>query len=161
MLVYLTPNDFFVTQQNQLAIKIQGFSLVFFSSSNCKYCKDVMPAFVQLSSSLQGCAFGLMNVDQDGQKIVGMAASTRNRLEYVPYVMLYVHGIPLSVFAPDERNPGANYELMKRFLIETTSALKSGDRQATAEAQSPYSIGIPGNKKRVCYLNFEKAYAGK
>lgn len=162
MLVYLTPNDFFVTRQNQLANKIRGFSLIFFSSSNCKYCKDVMPAFVQLSGELQGCTFGLMNVDQDNQRIVNISNTTLNRLEYVPYIVLYVHGIPHSVFSSNEKNPSENYESMKKFIIDTTVSIKNGTKQISNNdnnnAISPYSIGIPGNKKRICYLNYDHAY---
>lgn len=163
MLVYLTPNDFFVTRQNQLANKIRGFSLIFFSSSNCKYCKDVMPSFVRLSGELQGCTFGLMNVDQDDQRIVNISNTTLNKLDYVPYIVLYVNGIPHSVFSPDEKNPSANYESMKKFIIDTTISIKNGsfkkrETNNNNDAISPYSVGIPGNKKRVCYLNYDNAY---
>lgn len=136
-----------------------------------------MPAFVQLSGALQGCTFALMNVDQENQRIVEMSSTTRNRLEYVPFIVLYVHGIPYSIFTPDERNPAANYELMKRFIIETTGKIKSksdeqyhqnsssGNSNAnnsnTNDVISPYSIGIAGNRKRVCYLNYDNAYKKK
>ena len=117
-----------------------------------------MPSFVQLSRSLQGCTFGLMNVDQDGQKIVAVSAQSQNRLEYVPYILFYVNGVPYAEFNPDENNPSANYELLKKFLIDTTTSVKSQLNRDPSEPISIYSIGIPGNKKKVCYLTYEKAY---
>jgi thiol-disulfide isomerase/thioredoxin len=159
MLTYLTPNDYFITQQNELANKIPGFSFIFFSSSGCKFCKDVMPSFLRLSQILQGCVFGIMNVDQEEQKIVSMSASTKNKLEFVPYVLLYVNGKPLAPYMPDEDNPDANFEKMKTFLIAQTTSLNSGDKPTAKSAQiPPYAGGIPGNLKRVCYFSYDRAY---
>lgn len=160
MLEYLAPNDFYITQQNDLANKIAGFSLVFFSSAKCKYCVDAYPAFAQLSNQVQGCTFAMMNIDQEKKRIVDMAHTTNNQLTYVPCIMFYVNGVPYSEFHTNENNPQTNLERLKAFLIETTNEIKSGGTKAPKpEAISSYSVGIPGNKKRVCYLTYEAAYA--
>jgi hypothetical protein len=110
-----------------------------------------------------------MNVDQDHQKIVTISASTKTPLEYVPYLMLYFGGRPIAQYQPDEQHPEANLDKMKMFLIQQTKSLKSGgaanasredsQHDATAANAIPkYSIGIPGNKKRVCYFNYTSAY---
>ena len=160
MLGYLAPNDFYITQKNDLANKITGYSLVFFRSEKCSYCTDVYPAFAQLSNQVQGCTFAMMDIDQEKKRIVDMALMTNNKLTYVPCIMFYVNGVPYSEFHPDEVNPQSNLERLKTFLIEATTEIKSGGKKALKpEAISSHSIGIPGNKKRVCYLTYETAYA--
>lgn len=170
MLVYLTPEDYFGNGSNQLCNKIPGFSFIFFNSSDCKYCSDVYPSFIKLSQSIQGCVFGIMNVDQDNRKIVRIADQLGNPIEYVPYLMLYYNGQPIAQYHHDEHRPEANTEKMKMFLIQQTKSFKADSmKKSTGSAGSSsdanlqssipkYSIGIPGNKKRVCYFNYSSAY---
>lgn len=164
MLTFLKPSDFYVTARSELANKIAGFSIVSFTSDSCKYCKDVMPSFVRVSASLQGCSFAVMNVDQDYQRIVAMSAATKNPLRYVPCVLFYVNGVPVAEYETDESDPSANYAKIRQFVIDQTNKYNSGRRDASSRptetmATSPNTIGIPANKKKgVCYLTYERAY---
>jgi hypothetical protein len=106
---------------------------------------------------MQGCVFALMDVDQEKQAIVVKSVETKNPLKYVPCVLLYLNGIPIAECSLDEQNPASNYERMKQFLVQQTEALKS-DKPIDTMSIPMYSIGIPGNKKRVCYLNYSSAY---
>lgn len=166
MIVYLTPSDFYVTRNNELANNIKGFSVVFFKSSTCKYCKDVEPAFHNASSSLQGCTFAVMDVDQDNSQIVRISNTTLNKLKYVPYVVLYANGIPTAVFNQNESNPDANTSLLKEFIIKTTAQIKAGVKSTTGQQQGTQQrrvcetstgIALFGNSKRH-YMRSEHAY---
>ena len=163
-IVYLTPNDFYVTQSNDLAHKIPKFSLVFFSSANCVYCKDVLPAFASVSSIIKGCTFAIMDVDQGGMRIVKISERTKTPLTYVPFVVMYVNGVPIAVFDPDEENPSANFNLLKNFIISNANAIRSGRKitgvqSSRKEKVCDTSIGMAVcGPRKVCYLTDEEAY---
>lgn len=167
MVVHLKPSDFYVTRNNELANNIKGFSLVFFKSDKCVYCKDVFPAFMNASSTIQGCTFALMNVDQEDMQIVRISENTLNPLLYVPYVMLYVNGTPTVSFNPDEKNPSANEKLLKEFIVKNAALIKSNQKPNAAVTEQKYkvcntSIGMAlcgPNKK--CYMTAEGAYCTK
>lgn len=160
--VYLLPDDFHVTQNNELANRLPKFSLVFFTSANCVYCKDVLPAFVAVSSTIRGCTFALMDVDQAGMGVVRMAERTKTPITYVPYVVMYVSGIPLAVFDPDEENPSANFGRLKNFIIDHANSVRAGRKAGPLQQQQKTcdtSIGraICGPRK-VCYFKDCDAY---
>lgn len=151
-IVHLTPNDFHITQSNDLANKIPKFSLVFFSSANCIYCKDVLPAFIDVSTRIKGCTFAIMDVDQAGMKIVKMSEHTKTPIAYVPLVIMYVKGIPLSVFDSDEENPLENSRRLEEFIIVNANAVREGKTT---------SGGSTSNKKnRICETSIGIAVCG-
>jgi len=168
MIVHLSPADFYVTSGNELANTIKGFSVVFFNSSTCVYCKDVFPAFNSASASIQGCTFALMNVEQDNMKVVKMSENTKNKLIFVPFIAMYANGYPIATFQPDEERPSANFELLKRFIVHTASELKSKSTTATKNSLQegdvcPTSTGIAlcgPRSTKVCYLTESDAYGG-
>lgn len=163
-IVYLSPNDFYVTQTNDLAHRIPKFSLVFFSSANCIYCKDVLPAFASVSSIIKGCTFAIMDVDQGGMRIVRMSEKTKTPITYVPFVVMYVNGTPIAIFEPDEENPAANFNLLKNFIIGHANAIRSGRKVNGVKAHKQdkicdTSIGMAiCGPRKVCYLTDAEAY---
>lgn len=170
--MFLTPNDFFI-QNGDLCNKLPGYSFVFFISNNCHYCDDVKPHFDKLSQAIQGCSFAYMDVGQNKQQIVQMSERTNNRIEYVPLLILYVNGIRVAQFFPDEDNPQNNYQNMVNFIFyhnNKKAPTNSTNRQPTTSKQvdmmgshgniPAYTIGIPGNlaSRKVCYLPYGDAY---
>lgn len=164
-IVYLKPNDFYVTQTNDLAHRVPKFSLVFFSSANCVYCKDVLPAFASVSSIIKGCTFAIMDVDQGGMRIVKMSEKTKTPITYVPLVVMYVNGIPIAMFDSDEENPSANFNLLKNFVIGNARAIREGRKAGGVNMHKKdykicdTSIGMPiCGPRKVCYLKDSEAY---
>lgn len=172
MISYLSPNDFFITSNNELSHVIQGFSVVFFTSDTCKYCHNIAPAFKAASDSIKGCTFAVMNVDQNDMQVVRMSQNTRNVLEYVPLIVMYANGQSVAIFNPDESNPVANLELLKQFVTTTASAIRSrgvDNRQITGQptpindnsrvCDTSTGIAICGPRsKQICYLQESLAY---
>lgn len=162
--MFLTPENFYVDREGKLCNKVPGYSFVLFSSPNCAFCKDVIPAFTKLSQMIQGCTFSTMNVEQQRQKIRDIAQQSDSPINYVPLLILYGNGRPIAQYFPDEQNPQSNLEKMKQFLVHQTSNKKQGQGQAQSSTDTgppvpAYSMGIPGNsQRRVCYLNFDSAY---
>ena len=168
-IVYLKPEDFYVSPGNDLATRIPKFSLVFFSSASCIYCKEIMPVFLSVTSAIKGCTFAIMDVNQGGMRVVKMAEGTKTPIRYVPHVIMYANGIPIAIFDPDD-DPAANYEMLKQFIIDNAAMVRSGRTPSAVTTKNvsnkvcDTSIGmaICGSKlcgsKRICYLNYESAY---
>lgn len=144
-MLYLTPEDFFLNQNQDLCNKIGGYSFVMFNSPDCVYCKDIHPSFVKVSKMILGCTFAVMEV---GQRIIGLSQQSKTPIEYVPYILLYGHGQPIAQYQPDEIN--SNIEKMTEFLVEQTKQTVINDNLIIS--------GVPKTKNRVCYLGFDKAY---
>lgn len=157
MITYFTPNDFFINRSNELELKSTGYTIVFFTSQPCIHCKNMMPTFLKLSESIQGCTFGIMNVDQESNRIVRMSDQTKNKLVYVPYIVLYVNGTNYAAF--DDTNVTNNlYEMLVDFIVKTTTAIKTGQHKPINNV-SMYSTGMAfSNKKKACYLTYQSAY---
>lgn len=164
-LVYLKPENYFVNQNGDLCNNLKGYSFVMFTSDKCEYCNDIKPAFHYLPNTIQGCIFAEMNIDQQKQKIRMIASQSKTPINYVPYVILYLHGIPIAQYIPDEKNPQANFEKIKLFLINQTKKNQTPTNN-NQQQQLPnnnrnipeYSLAKPSNTKRVCYLTAAQAY---
>ena len=172
-LLFLTSDDFELrkgTKGNIVCHDITGYSLVLFYSTQCKYCKELIPVFKQLPGSISGCQFGMINVSKN-KNIVHMSRNSIAPIEYVPYVILFING------KPSMRYDGpADVQTIQKFVIDVSnrfkgqnfnrqqqSAHKQGQEQAKIhqrEKRIPeYCIGNPicGDDKR-CYLEFDTAY---
>ena len=88
-LLFLTADDFELrkgTKGNIVCHDISGYSLVLFYSTQCKYCKELIPIFKQLPGTISGCQFGMINVSKN-KNIVHMSRNSIAPIEYVPYVV--------------------------------------------------------------------------
>ena len=159
MAIYLKPNDF-VLENGELRLKKEGFSFVFFKTTACLYCNDVMPAFREISKRIQGCNFCEMDVYQNNSELVQMASKSTTPLTYVPYLLLYWKGRPIEQFKPNESDASQNTNLMMQFFMQQHEKVSKNIQQPPTHPEiSQYSIGIPGNHKgRVCRLTYEAAY---
>ena len=174
-MLYLSPSDFYVNRSSELSVNTPGMVFVLFTSSQCPFCNDIQPVFMQLSKYIQGCTFALMNVEMQQQRIRHMSARTTSPINYVPFLVFYKDGRPVSQYVPDENKPQLNFIKMKEFLLQqgkqahavslssrpcanpTTKAKVQNNQSGTPIPE--YSIGKPVcSKQRVCYLGYDKAY---
>lgn len=173
-MLYLRHTNYYVNKNNQLCNNVPDFSFIFFTSSECSYCYDLMPDFIRLSKAIQGCTFGQLDVDYDNQAIRVVASRSSTPINYVPYLVLYVNGIPFNVYTHDERRGSNNFEGMKQFLIHNTQRLLKNPNQpppptgpinkgaVTSSQKIPgYSIGKPVCKNGLCYYSYDAAYSKK
>jgi thiol-disulfide isomerase/thioredoxin len=166
-LLFLGSQDFTVnkgTNGNILCHNIPGFSLILFYSTQCDHCKSLIPIFKQLPGSVGGCQFGMINVSSN-KACVRMSKDTIAPISYVPYILLYIAGIPYMRY----NGPYDGAEL-RRFVIEVANKVQ--EKQKFSEGTvikddkktiPSYSMGIPlcGQDSKVCYLPMEDAYPGK
>ena len=174
-LLFLTADDFELrkgTKGNIVCHDIPGYSLVLFYSTQCKYCKELIPIFKQLPGSISGCQFGMINVSKN-KNIVHMSRNSIAPIDYVPYVILFING------KPSMRYDGpADAQTIQKFVIDVSNRFKGQNfnrKQQQSNQQQPnqqqakirqqekripeYCIGKPlcGDDKR-CYLEFDTAY---
>jgi thiol-disulfide isomerase/thioredoxin len=162
-MLYLRDAHYFVDDKRRLCNTIKGFSFVFFYSNKCEYCHLVDPGFNMLAKKIQGCNFGKLNVDQDGQSIRIKAAKSSTPINYVPYLVFYFNGIPYNICSYDsDKSQHDNALLMENFLKKNIQEIaQQGSASELASKIPKYSIGMPKNTKGVCYYGYNAAYSSK
>ncbi len=162
-LLFLSPEDFYVTPGTKgqiLCNTISGFSLVLFYSTQCEWCKKLIPIFKTLPGSIGGCQFAIINVSVNKQ-IVLKSKETITPIKYVPYIILYIDGKPfMSYQGPHDANE------IRKFIFEVSQ--KINNRQAFSKEDNikqkaknkipEFTIGVPKCDENVCYLDFDEAY---
>lgn len=164
-LLYLQSNDFCVqngTKGEILCNKVRGISLTLFYSPKCQYCQSLIPIFKRLPGTISGCQFGLINVSLE-KEIVAMSMNSVAPIEYVPLIILFVHGKPFLKYD----GPHSETDL-RNFVITATRQLHStlkdrfsddGKKDGKKEKEIPlYSVGVPLCGDEDMYMEFEQAY---
>lgn len=147
----IAPTSNFFIKDNILHCRYSGYSFIFFVSSSCKYCDDVKPVFdLHASTSAAQITFAYMYVEENNKEIVQLTKGTSFEITYVPLLIMFYNGKPITQFVPDEDNPQNNNIKMKQFLI---TSLNGGD-----QAIDPNKDNFSYQNKKVCYLKFEDAY---
>lgn len=164
-LLFLTPDDFNIQRGPKgpvLGNKIRNFSLVMFYSVRCPKCKDLIPVFKRLPGSIGGCQFGICNIDTD-RRIIGMSKMTIGPIRYVPYILLFLDGKPITQYDPNKQY---TKESIQQFIISVAEHLQKKQKLSTLKnihtrpnALPTYSLGKPVvGDDDVCYLEAIDAY---
>lgn len=163
-LLFLKTDDF----QLQNGVKgpilctgIRGFSMILFYSTQCGYCKNLIPVFKKLPGTINGCQFGMINVSQNKQCVL-MSRKTIAPIQVVPYIVLYVDGKPYMRY-----NGPHDAKEIGRFIVEVSQKVQKQENfdkdprvKDNKKGIPDYTIGNPlhGKDDKVCYLDFEEAY---
>ena len=165
-LLFLTSDDFSIQNgpKGQVMCNNQkGFSLVLFYSTKCVHCQTLIPIYKRLPGSVGGCQFGMINVSNN-MKIVEMSKNSIAKIEYVPYIVLYLNGRPILRYdGPHDEGE------IRRFVIEVASKLQNKEKFIeTSEKIKNKDSGIPAytighplhgdDREKRCYLDFDGAY---
>ena len=161
-LLFLKTDDFSVGNSVKgpvLRHEINGFSLVLFYSVQCPHCRNLIPIFKRLPGSVGGCQFGMINVSSN-KECITMSKGTIAPIEYVPYIILYIDGMPFMRY----NGPHDPSEL-KRFVLEVAAKVQSSKKLSRAtiteseRAIPAYCIGRPlWGQTDVEYLIFDDGY---
>ena len=168
---YLSSQDFQVVDDVKgrlLCNKIRGLSLILFYSTNCKFCDKLVPIFKSLPGTINGCQFGIINVSVNKPVIV-LSNQTITKIEYVPYIMLYVNGKPFMTYddIPDASKLRAfisdtSKQLqMKQSFLNTKNVIASSEkdgRTGKKRVVKGYTTGQPICAGGVCYLDNTTCY---
>ena len=162
-LLFLTSEDFRLNKDNtKMLCNIRGFSLKLFYSTQCKFCKDLIPIFKKLPGSIGGCQFGMINISHNKQSII-LSQKTNTPIREVPYVILYVNGEPYVRY-----NGPHDPQQITRFIVEAANNYKkqqtvkqnNNNTMINKKSSIPeYTTGKPlCGQDDVCYLEFDEAY---
>jgi thiol-disulfide isomerase/thioredoxin len=161
-LLFPGNEDFYIARGASgpiLCTKINGFSLVLFYSTQCVYCKKLIPIFRKLPSLIGGCNFAMVNVAQ-ARQVLQQSKNTIAPIDYVPYILFYVNNKPYIRYS----GPSEMKEI-KEFVIEVANNVQNKQTFSPEKVREPereipdYTIGQPlcGDGER-CYLEFDDAY---
>lgn len=162
-LLFLSSEDFGVRTGNQgnllCSALTRGFSFLLFYSTQCQYCRELIPIFKALAGSVLGVQFGMVNVVKE-REVVQMSQQTVAPITFVPYMVFYVGGRPFMRY----KGP-YDIDKIKQFVLEVAqhvSEQQPFNTEATINKQRPifdYCIGVPlCGEDNVCYLKEEDAY---
>ncbi len=164
-LIFLGERDFSVQQGKKGSIlcnNLSGVSLVLFFSKQCAHCGAVFPIFKELSQTVGGCQFALLNISTHFN-VAKMSRSTISPITHVPFIVLYVNGRPFMKY-----NGPKTYTDISSFVKEVLSRIQSKKNFSSTtkidhEDDIPeYAVGIPFNmvcEGEQCYLTFNEAYS--
>lgn len=179
-LLFMSTSDFFTAPTNNgnlLCHKIQGFTLILFYSTDCVYCKELIPIFKKLPGTVGGCQFGMINVSTN-EDVVELAKHTITPIDYVPLILLFYNGKPVMIYKGPKKA-----EVIQSFVIDVASKMQQKQKFYTKPKEQPeretqqrplgatpqpiektsripaYTIGVPKCDDNVCYLTEKTAYA--
>ena len=126
---FLNDSNFSVDTSGILHVSIPGFSLVLFYSTQCPHCKDMMEAVKRMPTIINGCSFGVINLDQN-KGVIQKCAKSQLKLKYVPYLVFFASGVPYMVYnGPTDENE------IKRFIVQVSDAyVKEFESNSTPSA---------------------------
>ena len=155
-LLFLQKEDFGIqkgVKGDILCHTIRGISLVLFYSTNCQYCRELIPIFKRLPGQLGGCQFGMINVSVE-KDIIRMSNMTISAIKYVPLIILYVAGKPFIRYdGPHDENE------MRKFTNKEVVKQKFQPNQQSKKDIPPYSSGQPlYGESDDFYMEFAEAY---
>ena len=137
---FLNDSNFSVDSSGTLRVSISGFSLILFYSTQCPHCKEMMEAVKRMPNIINGCSFGVINLDQN-KGVIQKCAKSQLQLKYVPFLVFFASGVPYMVY-----NGPTDESEIKRFIVQVSDAyVKEFQTPTPPSAQSQMTQhGRPG-----------------
>ena len=165
-LLFLTDEDFFISKGTKgpiLCTNIPGYSLILFYSNKCPHCRVLDPIFRSLPGTIQGCQFGMLNVNNNSG-CIQLSKNTISPITYVPTLILHVNGRPFMKYSGP-----LDLENIRRFIIEVAQKLQNKHKFSSENVKEDirgkipeYAAGYPlYGDENVTYLEFNEAYTSK
>ena len=157
----LTNEDFFLEKGQKgmiLCTNLTGISLLFFYSDQCVHSNALKPIFAQLPKIVGGCLFATVNVAKN-KKTILLSQQSIAKIDYVPYVILYINGKPFMRYKDEYTLQG-----LSSFVINITKELQKKnqfikDKKGGTTLTDSTTLGVP-----ICgtyeyyYTDFKHAY---
>ena len=113
---FLKDSNFTVDHSGILNVNITGYSLILFYSTQCPHCKEMMEAVKHMPQIINGCSFGIINLDEN-KGVIQKCAKSQLKLKYVPFLVFFANGVPYMVYnGPTDENE------IKRFIVQVSDA---------------------------------------
>ena len=161
-LLFLSDEDFFIgkgTKGPIMCTNIPGYSLILFYSTKCPHCKKLDPIFRSLPGTIQGCQFGMMNVNSN-TRIVQLSKNTISPITFVPSLILHVNGRPFMRYQGPH-----DLDNIRRFIVEVAQKLQNKQKFSEQYVKEDprgripdFTIGYPKMEDDITYLEFNEAY---
>jgi thiol-disulfide isomerase/thioredoxin len=188
-LLFAGDGDFFLSQtangNKMLCTKINGPVLVLFYSTQCNYCKKLIPIFKKLVGTIGQCSFAMVNIGK-ARQVIKDSTFTKNPIEYVPFIIFYVNNKPFFKYkGPPEASEIQKFTVqvcnsLNQKFVQPSQGVSQGNQPAIPQQgaeslqleQYQYydengvlkeytTTGTPlygDDDDEKCYLNFDDAY---
>lgn len=171
-LLYLDQNDFsFMPPQTQnepglLVNNVRGLCLVFFTSIHCAWCQTLMPSFKFLPSKINGCQFGVVNINVNNNtntRLLEMSKYSNTPINHVPFLVLYYDGMPYDIYQGKANDPNIVQNIIQ-FIITSAEQIQIRRNQHQKQGKKgklKFDKNLQAVLKcddEVCYLEVSEAY---
>jgi thioredoxin-like negative regulator of GroEL len=138
--------------------KTSGLLLVMFYSTQCPHCGPARTVFNGVARQFtQGnCKFGMINIMQN-PKVTQFAKASQTPITYVPLIMAFFNGAPLSKFQAAINQPNLIQFVQQCYgsIQDKVDAFGTVKKEPEVPA---FATGVPFCEDGVCYLGFDDAY---
>lgn len=152
----LSSQNFKVVGRNKktLNLNIGGYVLVFFKMQNCAGCKAFEPQFHNLASMEQRVKFAILDVGQFTD-VAARSRSTTTSIQSVPYILLYVNGVPMAHYT-GKKNMNSIQSFLTKILSQApppsgNSEFMSQSRSVGGYGAQPPNYGAPSPQQGKVY----------
>lgn len=146
-IIYLSPRNFGINTvdgKKLLCTSITGISVIlFFSPQKCAYSMPAVQEYKSISSSINGVTLAAVNIDQHID-IIKLSRQTITTIDSVPYIMLYLNGIPRQIFPESYSFTGNN---MYNFITSVSSVIMQSTKSQQDKSQKKEI-----QKSTICYI---------
>jgi hypothetical protein len=116
----ITSQNFELTQNKVLQIKIPDNIFVMFKLQSCVGCSSAEPIFSQMAAKDRRVSYGIVDLTND-RGIIASAKLSSTPIEKVPLFILYTQGRPHAKFKGSNRT----YETLENFLTGALSSIQN------------------------------------
>lgn len=182
---FMEDKDFYNGPGEMLVCSLPKYALVMFYSTQCAHCAEMKNVFMDLNQKIEGCNFGMINVD-DNKGVIDKCNKGGVELTYVPFVVFFANKKPYMVYT----GPCVSSDL-ERFIVDVSNDYRSKNmnNKITQPENNSYSdrftqhqesnddtyapskdacaigdeecISHKSNesKRKMCYLSIDEAYS--
>lgn len=172
--IFLETSDFKIKPSGNgllLTQNIPNLSFVLFYTNDCPHCKTMLSILKLLPNMYKGIKFCSINVSNK-INFIRQTSKTLTPLEYVPYMMVYIDGVPYVQYTGDydaskicefimsvEKSVIQLKNKMSQLSMEKIKLKETKKSEKKDELSHPCTFGVPiCGKNNVCYFNVCDAY---
>lgn len=167
--ISLTDQDYRVIElpdgRKRLTIGVRGPTLVYYYSRVCEGCKKFTPEYIQhVAPRAQQVNIAMCNPRLNNDTVARMSQGTNTPIQYVPYFVLYIDGMPIMEYNL-EKSASAILKFLEDIVPHADSngyqPPNSGSINPAVSKDSDGGMSYYGkckNEGSVCYLNMDQAY---
>lgn len=136
---------------NILTTNVSGVILVLFFSPQCQHSVKFINIFKKISSTVDGCRFGMVNVSTH-RSLIKKSQLTNSPIVHVPYIVLYINGLPVMSY----NGPAQESDIYK-FIFDTTKSTQTKQQFVSSPSKQNLSLSVDSQKQEFLKLKEQQS----